>query len=462
MAGRITLTITAGMQQGKTPFVFEQHDTLLVGRMEDCGVCIPDDTQVSRHHFIMEVNPPDIRIRDLGSRNGTYVNEVKYGGRERHETPAQGAEKQFPQLDLHDGDEVRVGKTIFKVKIEQAAGDVAQPIVRCQRCRRDVTSETGAAQVGASYICLKCRTEVNQDPLASLAGMIRKEAELSVNIDIPGYIIVSKLGEGGMGAVYMVEHAADHKKAALKVMLSKIAVDRLAREKFLREIAVTRSLSHKNIVQLIDNGADGSIFYFLLEYCDGGSIYDLMKKRGGVLSVEEAVPIMLQSIEGLAYAHTQHVVHRDLKPQNILLHRGLSANKRWIAKIADMGLAKNFDQAGFSGMTVTGSMAGTFVFMPREQVTDFKRFKPVSDVWSMAATCYNMLTGDFPRDRKPRQDPLDMVLQNEIIPIRKRNPSIPVPLAEVIDKSLNPDINRRYRDAGEMLKAFTRAVEKMK
>lgn len=461
MAGKITLIITAGSQRGEPPFVFDQHDTLLVGRMEDCRVCIPDDSQVSRHHFIMEVNPPDIRIRDLGSRNGTYINEVKYGGRERHETPEQGAEKQFPQLDLHDGDEVRLGKTTFKVKIEQAAGQAAQPVMRCQRCKRDVTAESGTGRQGA-YVCQKCQAEMNKDPLDLLMGMIKREAEPSVNIEIPNYSIVSKLGEGGMGAVYMVEHAEDHKKAALKVMLSKIAVDKLARDKFMREIAVTRSLEHKNIVRLIDNGVAGSIFYFLLEYCDGGSIFDLMKKRNGVLPVEEAVPIMLQSIEGLAYAHTQHIVHRDLKPQNILLSSGVGPNKRWIAKIADMGLAKNFDQAGFSGMTVTGSMAGTFVFMPREQVTDFKHFKPVSDVWSMGATCYNMLTGKFPRDRKPGQDPLDMVLQNEIVALRKRNPALPVSIAEVIDRSLHPDINKRYQDAGEMLKAFTRAVEKVK
>ncbi len=461
MAGKITLTITAGTQQGEAPFVFDQHDTLLVGRLDDCGVCIPKDDQVSRHHFIMEVNPPDIRVRDLGSRNGTYINDVKYGGRERNETPEQGAEKQFPQLDLHDGDVVRVGKTIIKVKIEQAANQLDQPALRCQRCKRDVTAETGAARQGA-YVCQKCQSEMNKDPLNLLMGMIRKEAEPSVNIEIPNYSIVSKLGQGGMGAVYMVEHTKDHKKAALKVMLSRIAVDKIAREKFMREIGVTRSLEHKNIVRLIDNGVAGSIFYFLLEYCDGGSIYDLMVQRNGVLSVEEAAPIMLQAIEGLAFAHAQHIVHRDLKPQNILLSHGMSTNKRWIAKIADMGLAKNFDQAGFSGMTVTGSMAGTFVFMPREQVTDFKHFKPVSDVWSMGATCYNMLTGRFPRDRKPGQDPLDMVLQNEVIPIRKRNPTIPVAIAEVIDKSLNTDINKRYHDAGEMHKAFTRAVEKVK
>ena len=456
MPGKITLTITAGKKTGET-FVFDQHDTLVVGRHEDCQVCIDDDTQVSRHHFVMEVNPPEICIRDLGSRNGTHVNGTKHGGRDKTETPEQGLLRKFPTLELHEGDEVRVGKTMFKVKIEAAVG---QPVhLKCQRCGKNVAAEAGLNRQG-TYLCKKCQAE--NDPMQLLIGILgqaAKAVEPSVDISIPYYTIESKLGEGGMGAVYLVHHNTNYQKAALKIMLSKIAVDSVAREKFLREIEVTRSLTHKNVVKLIGNGVAGSIFYFLIEYCDGGSVYDLMKQRGGYLSVEEAGPIMGQAIEGLAYAHAAKVVHRDLKPQNILLSKNGSG---WVTKIADMGLAKNFDQAGFSGMTVTGSMAGTFVFMPREQVTDFKHFKPVSDVWSMGATCYNMLTGQFPRDRKPGQDPLDMVLQNEVVPLRRRNPSIPAAIAEVIDRALLPNVNSRYQNAGEMHKAFTKALEKVK
>jgi hypothetical protein len=459
MPGKITLTITSGTPGSKNvgPFVFDQHDTLVVGRHEDCQVCIEDDNQVSRHHFLMEVNPPEICIRDLGSRNGTHVNGTKHGGRDRTETAEQGRLRNFPTLELHEGDEVRVGKTIFKVKIEAALGQPVQ--LKCQRCGRNVAAEAGLNRQG-TYLCKKCQAE--NDPMQLLMGILgqaAKAVEPSVDIQIPDYTIESKLGEGGMGAVYRVHHNTTYEKAALKIMLSKIAVNPEAQEKFRREIEVTRSLSHKHIVKLLGNGSAGSIFYFLIEYCDGGSVYDLMKQHGGHLSVEEAGPIMLQAIEGLAYAHAQHFVHRDLKPQNILLHHNGGG---WVTKIADMGLAKNFDQAGFSGMTVTGSMAGTFVFMPREQVTDFKHFKPVSDVWSMGATCYNMLTGQFPRDRKPGQDPLEMVLQNEVVPLRRRSPSIPAAIAEVIDRALLSNVNSRYQNAGEMHKAFTKALERVR
>ncbi len=112
MSGTITLTVLEGTSQGKT-FVFDAHDTFLFGRMDDCHICLPHDQLVSRNHFLMEVNPPHACIRDLGSRNGTYVNGQKYGGREKHETPEEGARRQYPQVDLHDGDQVKVGATLL-------------------------------------------------------------------------------------------------------------------------------------------------------------------------------------------------------------------------------------------------------------------------------------------------------------------------------------------------------------
>src|SRR5690242_17819339 len=119
MVGKLSLMVAGGSRAGKV-FVFEQHDTFLVGRMTDCHVCLPDDLHVSRHHFLLEVNPPDARLRDLGSLAGTYINGQKHGGRGRHETPEEGARHVYPQVDLRDGDEIKVGKTIFRVRVEVA------------------------------------------------------------------------------------------------------------------------------------------------------------------------------------------------------------------------------------------------------------------------------------------------------------------------------------------------------
>lgn len=495
MPGKIMLKATQGKSQGKE-FAFYEHDTFLFGRMDDCHICLPDDQRVSRHHFILEVNPPDARLRDLGSLNGTYVNGRKYGGREKTETPEEGAKHEHPQVDLRDDDEIRVGDTLLKVavelpmecvecgveipevareacawvgktyictrcrlKLEQANRPPATPMppapLHCQKCGRDVSFEVGPGRHG-DYICETCRRQVQDDPMALLKGLLQgvRKPEMG-KLQIPDYEIEKELGVGGFGAVYLVRHIKQGTRAALKIMLSKVAVDERNRQTFLRETENMRKLHHQNIVEFLDCGSAGGVFYIVLEYCEGGSVGDLMNRRGGWLGLDEAGLIMLQALKGLAFAHTKGFVHRDLKPQNVLLTQ---KEKPRTAKIADMGLAKNFAQAGFSGMTATGSFAGSFPFMPREQITNFKFVKPVSDVWSMGATLYNMLTGQYPRDFKLGQDPMEAILNGEIIPVSKRSSKIPRQVAEVIDRALSNKTSDRFQDAGEMLRALEKVL----
>jgi len=452
MSGKLTLIITTGPKTGKT-FVFEEHDTLLFGRMDDCQVCLPDDKTVSRHHFILEVNPPEARIRDLGSLHGTHINGQKYGGREKHETPEEGAKRQYPQVDLHDGDEIKVGKTVFRVQVEVAS---SARMMRCQRCGKDVSVEVGSGSQG-DYICEACRQEIEADSDELVKDLLEQaQAQSQAGVNIPEYQVVQELGKGGMGGVYLVRHKKDRRQVALKVMLSRVAVNEQARKKFLREMEATHALRHKHIVEFLEGGAQGSLFYFLLEYCEGGDVAHLMERRGGQLTLEEAGPILLQALEGLAYVHEQGFVHRDLKPHNILLKGG---EGRWNVKLSDLGLAKNFEQAGFSGLTVTGHIGGTPAFMPREQLINFKVFKPVSDVWAMGATCYNILTGSYPHNFKRGVDPLVVILHGEIVPIREREPRMPSRVAEVIDRSLASNMKERYQNAGEMYEALAKALK---
>jgi hypothetical protein len=442
MPGKVILTITTGPKAG-TVFAFEEHDTLLLGRKKDCQVCLPEDVLVSRHHFILEVNPPHIRIRDLGSLHGTYINGQKYGGRGKHETPEDSARQKFAQIDLHDGDEIKAGQTTFKVQVEAVANSLQS--VRCLRCYEMINAESGQDD----NICMACQIKAQDNPGPFLFSLF--EQSHSLTQPPPDYQIIQELGRGGMGVVYLAEHIKDSKQVALKVMCSKVAVDERSRQRFVREMEATRALHHPNIITFLDSGTYCGIFYFLLEFCEGGNVISLMESQGGRLSLEEAGPILLQTLQGLAFVHKQGFVHRDVKPQNILL-RGMEGC--WHAKLSDLGLAKSFGQAGFSGLTVTGQHAGTLQFMPREQVTHFKDFKPDGDVWAMGATCYYILTGSFPRNYLDTSNPIDVVLQGEIIPIRTRDPRIPKTIAEVIDRALANKESERYQDAGEMYEAL--------
>jgi len=180
-----------------------------------------------------------------------------------------------------------------------------------------------------------------------------------------GYVIEKELGRGGFGAVYRARRAKDQQRVAVKVMLPRVAMDQTSDDKFLREIRSTAALRHPHIVPVLDVGSCEGLFYFVMEDCAGRSLDTLMAAHGGKLSLAPAGPIILQTLEGLAFAHEQGIVHRDLKPQNILL---TSATHPILAKIADFGLAKHFAKAGFSGLPLTGTYAGTPLFLPREQI----------------------------------------------------------------------------------------------
>ncbi len=414
----VKLHITEGPEKGKS-FTFDDHDTFLFGRLDECHARFPNDQQVSRRHFILEACPPKVSLRDLGSLNGTYVNGKKWGGRNAGETPEQGAKHRFPTVELSHGDKISVGQTRIQVEIREEKG------------------EKIAAGVQAGEL-----SELSPEKLYDLIFGKEKKAPL---LQIPGYRIEKELGRGGFGAVYQGVKEKERKTVAIKIMLSQTDANERDIERFKREMEVGLKLVHPNIVRFLETGSNKGCFYFTMELCDGGSLQDMLRRNGGPLSLTTVMPMMIQALEGLAYAHAQGFVHRDLKPGNILVHQG-------IAKISDFGLSKNFQLAGLSGMSVTGRHSGTPVFMPPEQIINFKYVKPVSDVFSMGATIYYLLTGEYPFNFDNKRDPLDVVLNDEIVPIRKRMGNIPSRLAETVDRSLSKDVKKRFKDARELLR----------
>ena len=449
MAGKVSLVVTAGPIRGQR-FDFTEHDTFLFGRGADCHARLAsNDAAASRHHFMLEVNPPHARLRDLGSLNGTHVNGVRHGGRRPSESPEDAAARSGAETDLKDGDEIRVGATHFKVAIE---GPPA-----CQECGRPIADDEreSCEWVGGTWLCPACRrgTVTKGPPATDRPGPTTPVKEAGPDEDLPAgtrvgtYTIDKLLGRGGMGAVYLAR-GEDGRPIALKLMLPHAQVDEAAQEIFLREIEVTRALRHPNIVALLDFGKHEGSFFFALEYCPGGNAEEQVRHRGSPLGLPTVLKLAVGALEGLSAAHTAGFVHRDIKPDNLLLAADGTA------KLADFGLAKSFQQAGISGMTATGAIAGTFFFMPREQLTNFRQVRPVSDVWSMAATLYYLLTAQYARDFSAQPDPLAVILRGGVVPIRDRDPFLPDDLAEVIDRALLDDPEQRYISAGAFLQAL--------
>lgn len=427
MPGKVTLTATAGPIQGRR-FEFTEHDTFLFGRAPDCHAELPSgDTSASRHHFLLEVAPPLARLRDLGSLNGTHVNGVRHGGRQPGETPEQAARRPFPQVDLRHGDQVRVGTTVFGVTIEREGADSAP------------------TDPSLSFDVLV--EPVSEAPVVEAVSAVAAELPERVG----DYALGPLLGRGGMGVVHRARRLADGTVVAVKLMLPQVLVSAAARDAFLREVEVTRSLRHPRIVELLDCGYAAERFWFAMEYCPGGSALALLRACGGRVPLERALDLADGALDGLGFAHAQGVVHRDVKPDNLLLAADGTA------RVTDFGLAKSFSSAGLSGLTATGTVAGTLYYMPREQLTSFRLLRPASDVWSLAATLYHLLTGEYARDFAAGRDPLAVILKGGTIPIRDREPRVSVAVAEVIDRALADDVATRYADAARFRDALRAA-----
>ena len=348
--------------------------------------------------------PPDIRVRDLGSLHGTYVNGECIGKRELDQTAGEGRQLRLLERDLKDGDLIKLSNTTFKVSISKNS---------------DVPS-----------------TWVIPEDTSNILS--RMDLDLDTDLgSIENYTKIKLLGRGGCGEVYLARHddsIGNRKLVALKTLLPRVAVMPYMKERFLKEVELTKMFDHPNLVKFDDYGESNGIFYFTMEFCDRGSVVHLMEKRGGKLGIEEAVNIILQVLDGLHYAHTEKgLVHRDIKPGNIFLtvDRG-----KTVAKLGDYGLAKAFDLSGLSGQTLTGTAMGTPCCMPRQQVLNFKYVKPDVDVWAIAATLYFMLTGFYPRQLTDAVDPMLEILTKPTTSIRERDASIPQPLAELIDLAL--------------------------
>jgi serine/threonine protein kinase len=411
----VRLKIVEGPKQGQI-FEFDPHDRFVFGRDGAANCQIEGDPAVSRFHFLLEVNSEAMRLKDLGSTNGTIVNGYLIGG---YSSEAPGE----LTCDIYDGALVRVGRTTFEVSIVP-----------------------------------------DDEPADPLPEMDMAQTEMGTSDDLPGtaeerfpgFRILEFLGEGGMSHVYLALHLATGKQVALKEMIPQVQVSEFNRALFLREMETTQNLRHPKIIECIESGSAGNAFFMAMEYAAGGDLKQYAKANSGKLNHEDALRMMRDALEGMAFAHANGFVHRDLKPPNILL---VWEGDRWVAKIADLGFAKNFENAGMSGFTMTGTFAGTPAYMPREQLMDYKRVGPPSDVFSLGATFYNLLTGECPYNLRANADPLKEILAGNIVPITERDPDTPPGIARMIEKALALDPSERYADAGEMLEALDNFIK---
>src|SRR5690349_22764886 len=209
---------------------------------------------------------------------------------------------------------------------------------------------------------------------------------MSTELIAERYELVELVGTGGMSSVYKAHDRLLERNVALKVLHPHYGEDGEYVERFRREARAVAQLSHPNIVTVIDRGADDGRQYIVFEYVDGENLKQLLT-RTGPLPIRRAIKLGLETAEALAFAHTHGLVHRDVKPQNVLL------TPEGEAKVTDFGIARSLDVE--HGVTQTGTVLGTSNYISPEQAGG-KPVTPATDVYSLGVVLFELLTGDVP------------------------------------------------------------------
>ncbi len=388
------ISFESGPQKGDQIKISEGQ-SILFGRDQQEGKLA--DAKASRAHFRIKEHKGSYFLKDLDSTNGTHVNEQRI--------------QDVVKLKIED--RIRVGETVGAFLI--APGEVER--------------EDGS--VGVAPPPKRSTPRKSREP--SLSGQT-----------IGGYEVLSVVGKGGMGTVYLANQISLNREVALKVLSHQMTKDETFVKLFVDEARAAGQLNHPNIVQVYDVGQANGLNFFSMEYLPLGSVEDLLAKEG-TLSVERSMAIALDSARGLVYAERKKMVHRDIKPENLMI----SENQH--IKIADLGLAKSIREG--AGQTGKEGILGTPHFISPEQAQG-KNVDTRSDLYSLGASLYRMLTGRSPFVAKTVKEIVRAQINDPPTPIQDISPETPDDVASVIEQLMEKDPEDRFQSAQELVDAL--------
>jgi len=264
-----------------------------------------------------------------------------------------------------------------------------------------------------------------------------------MNINVPGHKIIRLIGTGSMGMVYLAIQPALRREVALKALYPHHAKNRERRERFFNEARLMANLVHPNIVQLYNLIESEGNIIIVMEYIDGRNMDEMIGSEYGPLVVEKAMPLITDILKGLGYAHSQNIVHRDIKPGNVLV------SNNHVAKVMDFGIAKLLSQ---KGLTKAGAQIGTLAYMSPEQVLGAD-VDQRSDIYSLGMTLYEMIAGKLPSDDYDMNDMdfMNMVLKERLPDPRDYYPHIPEWMVALTYKAIEKKQEDRFQSCEEFL-----------
>ncbi len=485
----VTLVVEQGVEQGRT-LTFTEPEVFIVGRSKQAHFALSaDDPAVSRKHFMLEIVPPRAYIQDFSSLNGTFVNDQR-----------------VTRQELRDQDLIKVGRTVLRVHLQTRATSQTPICPRCgcayfaleakkealqmmcRACMQELELERAGRQLKTvsriAAACCECGVDLSATAdadgraadLMSVASYLCDQCAASSGAvkesrSIDEYQLLRKLGEGGMGEVFLVRHTPTRRLGALKQVVQSGASEQITL-RFKREMKIMEKLVHPRVVRLYSQDILRHGNYFVSEFLDGGNASRLiLDEYQGPVPPKIACRVLVDVLEGLEFVHASGHVHRDLKPANILL-AGRRSSDPGRAKLADFGLAKCIVDSGGATLTRGNEFAGSLFYVAPEQILHFRKAGPAADIFSLGVTLYEMLTAklpfEFPTEferlkagaaGRSSRDPLLIVLEDPVIPIRQRDAHLRAELAEIVDRAIARDPAARFPDAGSFKSALENVMK---
>jgi serine/threonine protein kinase len=370
------LYVERGPLRGKELYL-EEGKVYTIGRDPACALTFPDSL-TSRKHVAVRVHNGAVHLRDLNSKNGTFVN---------------GQEASKP-VSLKLGDQVEIGETLVSVLAD--------------------------------------------DERATTGGLIGRE--------IAGYRILERVGRGGMGTVYRAEQRSLGRIVAFKVLSPSLVWDKEFIDRFMHEVRAAARLVHPNIVRALDCGQEEQIYYFVMEFMSGGSLEEKIDREGRI-APDRAVHMLMDVCRGLQYAESQGIIHRDIKPDNLML------DDKGVVKIVDMGIAGYLE--GKKKLSQRDGVFGSPHYMAPEQAAG-EHIDHRADIYGLGATAYAILSGRTLFRGESQLEIMSKHVNDEPEDLARVAPWVPKRLCQLTMKMLAKNPEDRFKNATDALEALQR------
>lgn len=308
-------------------------------------------------------------------------------------------------------------------------------------CRDELQKLSGAGTpVTLEQLMLK-RQYLTRSQIMRLRNLVRENRDVANQI--PGYKVLGKLGSGAMAVVYKAKQLSLDRVVAIKVLPKKFVQKSDYVDRFYKEGRIAAKLNHNNIVQAIDVGEVGGLYYFVMEYVEGKTLYDDLSK-GKIFDEREALDIIIQLANALAHAHAQGLIHRDVKPKNIMI------NKDGVVKLADMGLARETSDIK-AARHEQGKAFGTPYYIAPEQIRGEIDIDGRADIYALGGTLFHMVTGRVPFGANSPSEVMKKHLKEALVPPDHINTALSAGISEVIEVMMAKNRDERYKNMEELL-----------